>query len=651
MVEDNQKTITKVLLAVFCAAGLIVYMNITSDQHSVLAATHDVVINEVLFDPNGTDTGLEWIELYNPVCSTISLLGYSITASSGDYYVFGDVSIAPRDYLVLHWNADGSDSESELFTGTVVVDSNMGNSSGYVTLYSDSVRNETTIVDYVAYGSSSQPWISHAIGAGIWISDLYIPIGVSGQSLGLFQDGIDANVGSDWLVFDTPTEGSPNNVLVTPTPCVQATPTMVPTVLPTPVVSPTPTVIPTPTVTPTLVPTPTPQPLSVKLTVPSSTLFETNTPFSVEIAHGVNQESYRVKIEASFDAHVWYKATTLGKDDKFYAWNSSWDNFPSITTDRLGGAVVNGSFKIKSGDIPGNYVLRAKVKRVTDDVVITSFQETVVVSEPIPSVLTPSPSRTPDLQDQVNVLPDDQSGHTVSLRTLDTIAQLSEVTHGDVVTLSGSVVSKQGVLGTGFMYIDDGTDGILLSVPNGYTFSCDLGRVVLVTGEYKTRYGEDMLRVINADDLLCTDQIIHRVSREIESGSIGKSDEGQLVSIYGIVSETSGDVFTIDNGGSDVQVVIKESTGIDKPKMRVGYYVWAVGVVSQYNGTYRILPRFQEDVQVSSVPFSRVLGSMVLPKTAIVPIEQGWWVSLLGLGTLLMYLAALLEQVNAKRQH
>ncbi len=43
----------------------------------------DVLISEVLYDPAGTDTGLEWVELYNPTSSDINLENYSIETGNG----------------------------------------------------------------------------------------------------------------------------------------------------------------------------------------------------------------------------------------------------------------------------------------------------------------------------------------------------------------------------------------------------------------------------------------------------------------------------------------------------------------------------------------------------------------------------------------
>lgn len=67
----------------------------------VLCATTvsaDVLINAVLYDPDGADSGKEWIELYNPTNETINLEGYSIEAGNG----------ANPDDWELVWEGSGS---------------------------------------------------------------------------------------------------------------------------------------------------------------------------------------------------------------------------------------------------------------------------------------------------------------------------------------------------------------------------------------------------------------------------------------------------------------------------------------------------------------------------------------------------------------
>ncbi len=67
-----------------------------------------VVINEILYDPTGTDTGLEWIELKNIGAGVESLTNYCLYAST-EHYIFPSFTLNSGSYVVIHWNATGSD--------------------------------------------------------------------------------------------------------------------------------------------------------------------------------------------------------------------------------------------------------------------------------------------------------------------------------------------------------------------------------------------------------------------------------------------------------------------------------------------------------------------------------------------------------------
>lgn len=168
----------------------------------------DVVINEVFYDPIGTDTGLEWIELYNPQPDPIDLNGYDLGASS-KYFTFPSFVLASKSYVIIHWNATGENTSTELYTG--INNNNMGNSSGWVALFKNTTHSKDTIVDYIEYGVAGQSWESAAIGAGIWQEGQFVSgIKKEGESIGLKIDGEDNNSPQDWQIFTSPTPGKSN---------------------------------------------------------------------------------------------------------------------------------------------------------------------------------------------------------------------------------------------------------------------------------------------------------------------------------------------------------------------------------------------------------------------------------------------------------
>ncbi len=75
----------------------------TADGQSLEAAESQVVINEILYHPQNGDPGEEYIELYNRGDQAVSLAGWRLDGAVD--FMFPEVSIAPREYVVVAANA------------------------------------------------------------------------------------------------------------------------------------------------------------------------------------------------------------------------------------------------------------------------------------------------------------------------------------------------------------------------------------------------------------------------------------------------------------------------------------------------------------------------------------------------------------------
>lgn len=70
-------------------------------------SAQDVVINEVLYDPDGADTGLEWIELYNNSDQSVNLGGWMIRKAGSQFElvyafeIFSGYTIAPHSFFLI----------------------------------------------------------------------------------------------------------------------------------------------------------------------------------------------------------------------------------------------------------------------------------------------------------------------------------------------------------------------------------------------------------------------------------------------------------------------------------------------------------------------------------------------------------------------
>lgn len=177
-------------------------------QNSCWAANAGgVVINEVYYDPADSDTGEEWIELYNGTANLIDLTDYDLNAVSGDYYTFPSFTLSSGDFVVVYWNTDGTNTTTDLYTGTSGF-SNMGNTSGWVAFFNSTSHVSNTIIDYIEYGAGGKTWESVAVNAGIWTAEDYVFDVDAGHSLARDPTGKDTNTKDDFIDLVTPNPGS-----------------------------------------------------------------------------------------------------------------------------------------------------------------------------------------------------------------------------------------------------------------------------------------------------------------------------------------------------------------------------------------------------------------------------------------------------------
>ncbi|MBI4132368.1 MAG: lamin tail domain-containing protein [Candidatus Sungbacteria bacterium] len=175
-----------------------------------------VVINEILFDPSGTDTGLEKIEIYNPDATAADMGGWELYPDGIGYFPFPvGFSLAAQSFVTIHLRTSGTNDAANLYHSAASL--NMGNSSGSVALFRFGGRTKDTIVDFVRYhkpgSSEKKTWESTAVEAGLWAAGTYFDIsGFSeGSSIGLTADGVRGSAAS-WQAFASPSLGSANAV-------------------------------------------------------------------------------------------------------------------------------------------------------------------------------------------------------------------------------------------------------------------------------------------------------------------------------------------------------------------------------------------------------------------------------------------------------
>lgn len=170
------------------------------------SASADLVINEIFYDPPGSDAGNEWIELMNAGDQNFDTTGLWLCVEPA-YYGLPARVIPPGAYFLIRWNTSGTNSTTEVFTGST---GRQLESDDSVALYTTNAFDDPdAIFDFIQWGAQNQPRSDVADEAGIWDRFAFIGGAPEGQSLSLIPDGMDQNSPAGWSVTEpTPGTGS-----------------------------------------------------------------------------------------------------------------------------------------------------------------------------------------------------------------------------------------------------------------------------------------------------------------------------------------------------------------------------------------------------------------------------------------------------------
>lgn len=165
-----------------------------------------VVINEVMFDPEGSDTGGEWIELYNGSNEQVDISGWELYPDGIGYIMIPNgFLIDAKKFMLIHLRTAGSNSSTDIYQATS--SSNMSNTSGSAALFSAGPRGKDTIKSFVQWGKGGETWEPSAGDAGLWEKGTFVDVGSfsEGNSLVLKEDGIMSGGKNAWRISNAPT--------------------------------------------------------------------------------------------------------------------------------------------------------------------------------------------------------------------------------------------------------------------------------------------------------------------------------------------------------------------------------------------------------------------------------------------------------------
>ena len=162
----------------------------------------NVVINELLYDPVGTDTGYEWIELYNNGTEDINLEGSEVQVAGPSFntvFTFPHYILRAGRFVLI-----GEQNISQaVFITNLVMQNGGGTTDGVRFISADGFYTDT-----VLYDSPNSNNLTNDYGN---TATVFAPDVLPGFSLARIVDGRDLNnCETDFIAEENPTPGLPN---------------------------------------------------------------------------------------------------------------------------------------------------------------------------------------------------------------------------------------------------------------------------------------------------------------------------------------------------------------------------------------------------------------------------------------------------------
>lgn len=169
---------------------------------------------------------------------------------------------------------------------------------------------------------------------------------------------------------------------------------------------------------------------------------------------------------------------------------------------------------------------------------------------------------------------------------------------GSKVLIKGRVNVPPQVLAKQYLYLQDNSAGIQIYFHKYNWPKLKPGDLAAVRGVVSQSRGEKRVKISQRSDI-----------ERIKPGKISPMEVnfknlhkhiGRLVEVKGAVSSSSGDDFYLEGvRGGEIRVSIKDQTEIKKPETRKGYQVKVAGVLTKTSSGLTVLPRFQKDLFVT----------------------------------------------------
>ncbi len=185
--------------------------------------------------------------------------------------------------------------------------------------------------------------------------------------------------------------------------------------------------------------------------------------------------------------------------------------------------------------------------------------------------------------------------------SIASFTELYKYPDGFYLSVEGVVSTPPGLLGKQIMYISKNYQGLQLYKYDKNWPELNLGDVIKAEGRLSFVQGVPRLKIKNKTDIQKIKSIKPPLPLTIALSDIDKTLADNLIQVSGeIVEQTKNKLTISDEGGAELLVRIKPSTGIKLSSLKEGDIIEVTGILTM-EGTLKILPRFPKDIKIIKV--------------------------------------------------
>ncbi len=200
-------------------------------------------------------------------------------------------------------------------------------------------------------------------------------------------------------------------------------------------------------------------------------------------------------------------------------------------------------------------------------------------------------------------------------QTIDSLNALNGFKSNSTVKARGVVTALPGILGAQYFYIRDSAclpeealcPGVQVYSQKKLFPHLSLGDQVEVSGAVSQISGINRIKTKIAEDIIILNKGLATNPEIVSFSELSDNDLGSLIKIAGTIVEASGANIFIDDGQSEMKVVLPKNINPKELSLSEGDKLEVTGILSKTTAGLRLQPREKSDLKITSP--GQVLGT------------------------------------------